>query len=1002
MPVYRRSLTDPGMQSAPVEEKSLWDRIGGIRGLGAAGIRGISGILSAPGGVWGAGASGVGEGIAQVIEGNDPFTGKGAAKIGIEAGLGAIPAGRLIQGGRFLGSALRSGGLAATGEALREVADEGVINPLPVAVHGLTGGLIGGTVGRLSRSGTPGAPKVDIEQGGRPISPTPYSPPSGSVYGRTTPPARARVSQLSPNNLDEQDFQSWVTKQPGFQPELPFNAPTESFDELADMMRPSAYRQPYGVSIEDRFTARPEVLAAEAKAAKEAQKIAEAEEAAAQIAKAKEGLTAQESVSETISSPIPGGSERLTTRFVLPDDESAEAGAGAATRRIRSGQQGRVREEIPEELLPQEGTPARLIYDAWRGLGRDNDQAIAFAEKGISPRPLEGVPNARVINATPIAAPVAPVAQAAEEVAPEIPGGVTRRAPQDLEDDSDLVALRETLGVAGPGSRPNPVDDMDDYQSLRAALGFGVGRQSPAEALDDPLEFTGLERNMGIGNDPEFPLNFFRSRAGAAGQNIGNIKRAQAAGEVVPEEGVQAARNSRIRESQAMRETPLEPAPQATPDWVNEEMGFLDKMKNLGGKLGGDESGAVPLESALTMGSAAAGAGLGFAADPFDNPTLSAIAGGIGGAIAPSAVRMLSESGVPSNVIGSVDTSTPEGLKAGAIKVLNSLPQWQRFNYLADVEGLAANAGVGPYGAILTGAVEAILKGDQRGYALLRSLNPVEFIQDAKKGWGEASTLIERGEVGRAENMMLGPNASITEQIRSAPGIIMTAGDVAARSRAQAAGFTEAEARAMTLTSEPENPTLRQLAHAGTVNQNENEFDLFKTLLNLQFPFRRTPVNIGEQGARRIPLVGFAAEQMRETPENLRGQLVQQGMGAGIGAANYGLGASLSPEEAKHARRFSTNLSGRYSLPAAVGFAAGQATQRGSDPVYTGAVEGVGDVLPIPQNLVINQWLKFLTGEGPLPRGAMPRLLQEQLSEGAGTQTGIQPLRVSGVRRIRY
>ena len=1071
MPIKRRQA--PLVEEPVQEEPSFWDRIGGLRGVGAMGARGISGILSGPGGPWGAAVSGIGEGLAQYIEGGDPFTKSGAGRVAVEAGLGAFPAGKLIKGGRFLGSAIRSGGYSGAGELAREVVESGgqSIDPLAVAGHAVGGGLIGGTVGRVfgvdehfprARSG----PDVVIEQRGQPITTTRGT---GGPYAKDrTGPALRPKRDVRPVHTDEATFQDWLSRNRPSAPEtaspqiLGAEARARVRAQGRDPDVESVVGVPYGAvppepspgflrADRQRMTdERVATREAERLAARQ-QKLAEEEEASAAIARAREGLVPEQAVSDTISAPIPGGRETLRTRYTKPDNEDGVSGSDPGVTALaeelglstgRTGRAGRVTTRTPLDDLPPEGTAPRGIFDAWVAQGQDAATALKFAEQGIAPRGVEipGVPpSARRIEGPqrPPNEPEAPPTASSAPRPPSTPPAPAGREPLQTYDEpiGPRTAPRQ-LGTQLSSSDPDELEGIEallsrgiDPEVIASVLGRSPSRvtgtlpqrvtASAPAPTENPVE--AVAELLGV---PSQPARFFKTRAGASGQAIGDIKRAQKAGETVHPEGVEAARAARTRESQALRPAPAPPAPEIpppvrppdpgpeppveidaikeAPDWVRENIDFLNRpgITEYLKKLKGDERGGITPEMALTLGSAAGGGLAGYAADPLDNQALSAFLGAGAGLIAPTGIKMLSQMGVPGNIMNELSV---DDLKGSTVKVLNSLPQWQRFNYLADPTGLAANAVAGPYGAILTGAVEAILKGDPRGYQLLTKMNPANFVKDtAYTNVPEALSLVKRGEEGRAGHLGLDLRASPTEVVRSGPGIMMTSGDVAARSRAQAAGFTEKEAREMTLTSEPESAAFQALAHLGVRQIPEGQFDIGQFLLNTTMPFRRTPTNIAEQGLRRVPGIGSIAEGWRDTPASFRDQLVQQGMGGAIGAGNYALAENLTPEQQRIARRFSTNLAGRYSLPANMGFAAGAAAQRGQNPTLMGALEGIDDSMPLPDITVLQDWARFLSGEGPIPRGSMPRLLREELMGSSRTPGALTPLQPSRVRRIGF
>lgn len=1060
---------------SPPPEPSLWDRIGGLGGAAAAVTRGVGGLLSSPGGWWGAGVSGVAEGLAQKFEGQslkDLFDAESGARIAAEAGLGAIPGRWLFKAGSTLGSALRGGAYAGAGSAIRDVASGQDVDFERAGVHSLLGGGISGALSRFD----PSLPKIEPSStgysGARPqaviarerVSAGSKSKkaPFGAFQEFEAPPAR--VSTRS--GLDESDFEKWLAQQ--VDTASPIIADAEHRAALrARGLDPDAAdvtRVPYGMggptpqtpsSLRSQRLAEQDTIRAQREADR-LKKIAEEEEARTRIAQAREGLTPEEAVSETISAPIPGGRETLRTRFVRPDeDEGGGAlddlgellGAPSRGRRTRSDA---VTERVPVSEIPD--GPLGEVYQAWRSMGRTHADALKMTGEGFSPIRVEGLPHLRVLSGVTPSAPRVAEPPSTPPSTPRVEP-VESRAPQALDDVIEG-------GPFGPSNQPRQLGtrlqstDPDEVEGIEALLSRGIDPETIASVLartpgrvgasEDPV--TVLRRLMGeregapqaplassiaevptsgggeelarlLGIEPS-PLKFFRSRAGAAGQAYGDIRRAQKAqrpGEPpIPEEGVQAARSARIRESEAFKQNQPRPVVQAAPEatagapepegWVKEGFDFLNRVR---GKLppSGGESGAVNPEVLQSLTGMGAGALIGGAADPLGDPYASAFVGGVLGGLTPQAIRTLREIGAPETSLGNVDLSTPERIKQSAIKIVESLPSWQRFNLLADPEGLAANAIAGPYGAVLTGAIEATLKGDPRGQVLLRLADPRDFLQNmnplseaGKRTAGEAVDLIRRGEQGRLEGLELSAQADPVEVLRSGPGVYMTMGDSTARRLMRTAGFSDDEARAMTFTSEPLTRTGRGIAHLGQEPTPEGQFDIMKFLWNTQLPFRRTPVNVGEQGSMRVPGLGYFQSQLLQPEATFRDMAVQQGMGAGIMGLNYGLASELSPEEARTARRFATNLSGRYALPAAIGFAAGQAEQRGSDPFVGAVSQGIGDIVPVPEDVAIRQWMNFLTGNSEtVPQGALPKILREQLNEPT-IRGGLTPMRAPNFR----
>ena len=172
----------------------------------ALALRGLGGVLGGPGGPWGAAVSGIAEVPAQIIEeigGRQRFRpwGQRLAEIGVQAGLGAVPAGKLIGTGRSALAALRGagkggllgGGSGAVQEGARQLTDDqegfdvGAVGSAAKAgaLIGAAGGAGGAALaGRFGRGAAdPGAPP----RTGEPLDP--YSVRPTTDYDPVPSPA---------------------------------------------------------------------------------------------------------------------------------------------------------------------------------------------------------------------------------------------------------------------------------------------------------------------------------------------------------------------------------------------------------------------------------------------------------------------------------------------------------------------------------------------------------------------------------------------------------------------------------------------------------------------------------------------------------------------------------------------------------------------------------------------------------------------------------------------
>ncbi len=418
-------------------------------------------------------------------------------------------------------------------------------------------------------------------------------------------------------------------------------------------------------------------------------------------------------------------------------------------------------------------------------------------------------------------------------------------------------------------------------------------------------------------------------------------------------------------------------------------------------KGGGGERGEVSTALAAHLGMGIAGAAIGGATDPMDDPLLSAMAGGAVGLSIPTMAKGLMSLGAPGNVVqdamNDIASRTPDAVKRAVTKIGRVLPQMQRANYLADLTGLPANAWFGPYGSGVFGALERAMDGDPRGWAVLKELaNPWNFFKEYPSAFAEARDL-----VGRAEGFSEAEAVGNLEKKLTWPGTALTGGDVAIRRILTRNGYSDDEARIWTMTGEPFTKSGESLAH------------LRGFVPDVTFPFKRTPINIAEQGFLRTPGLGFLMQGIgnargTRAADSLAMQAKMQGMGLGVGLGTEQLSEHMTPEQARFARRFVTNSAGPYSLLAGAGMVAGQARRRGQ-PVAGAMVRGTAQQMPLPTieplqdnaaavaKLVDGQPLR----ESDIPRGAYPSGLKlsnvkrqyDALSSFFGTETPLPPRR---------
>lgn len=397
---------------------------------------------------------------------------------------------------------------------------------------------------------------------------------------------------------------------------------------------------------------------------------------------------------------------------------------------------------------------------------------------------------------------------------------------------------------------------------------------------------------------------------------------------------------------------------------------------------GGDDRGSIPAGLLMRLGLAGAGAATGYATDPLDDPYASAAAGGVAGMAGPDIIRSLTK--IP-NLVEKL--KVPGGLKELASKIGRDIPQIQRFNLLMSVPGLAANAVAGPAGSVFFGAIEYGLSGDPRGWKALRILAEGKWKAKIGEAFAQAQSVS-----GRAEGTAMNEASNAAERLWATPGVTLSTGDILGRDILMEAGFTEEEARRMTLTSEPWSQ-----AGKNTVNLGRNS-----PLMQMLAPFRRTAMNIAEQGAERTPGIGFLVNKIREAnggiPDSNLLMGIKQGMGVGTGLAGYEIGSQLSDDDAKLYSRFVTNFAGANSLPAAVGFAAGRAEHAGKHPLDA-SLQEIEGALPLPTTRPLQELVTAIrhtaSGNPELPRAALPAVYRE-LREKLGLPSSTSATKASG------
>jgi hypothetical protein len=435
------------------------------------------------------------------------------------------------------------------------------------------------------------------------------------------------------------------------------------------------------------------------------------------------------------------------------------------------------------------------------------------------------------------------------------------------------------------------------------------------------------------------PARLFKSQAEAAGEGYGAIKAAKAAGEVVPEEGrAVAGRAAQRTAKEAASNATFDDLLQMTPEQQSETLSRAVKAwKN--------QKGAIDPMLLARLGLGGVGALAGAAAHP-DDPLAGAILGGSAGVMTPSIARAL----MSRNMSGAMGPQTAqeagEKIMESAKNFFRMIPDYQRFALLTKPTNLMINMWVGPYGAAVMGAIEHTLAGDPRGMEALKLLrNPATFMQRFKTAGTHAHELLA-SSAERTEGQMGNSGPAWWRSLSAVPGEAMTRGDIAARDILMEAGFTELEARRITLTSEPYTPL--GIGLSKMVKGSKTEGGKRSWLGSMILPFYRTATNQMEQSAERTPILGFLAQNAKDVPDSLRMQIVQQLMGGGVAGASYLLGTVVPEENAKLMRKAIGDFGGQYGIVASTAFMMGQASRSGKSKLGAAAREIGQRDMPLP------------------------------------------------------
>lgn len=1036
---YTLGAPTPPQAAEPQKPLSMWEK---LANLAAGGVRVGSGLLSSEGGVPGALTSGAGEGLAEVIEGSafkQPFK-KTLTRMGVESGIGAIPFGKLISGGKFLASAAKTGAMSGVGEAGREWANDQPMDKPSIALATLLGGGIGGTVGKFMGGHTP-TPPVRVPEP-MPTGMGNLVTQTGDIVKRGPVPLGdplEKAANATTGKMAETAAQAAAKNAKALPKSVPYDMPLElNPDRVASQPFKGKTPTVKNVMRNEVDAAKAQELVNKGKAAVNQGKGAEEDKQVDLLLKFLSGKEAQKTkdivAKETAQQTALDMSRKSNKEQAKPlQDLFAEIKVGKMKQDLKKGP-AHVTESasFPTSTGKTGGSQSwvePVEDDVLGGGGKARNVGQPVGPVGPNGEPLDY----RAAAAQRVAASRVPVSDAAKQALQQVEtslGGAKTTSQQIAEQEvADFAKVRGTpadvahspkaqaMEADRVGNGPVPyIPDINEappvpespllqlltnkmdvigghYKDVQAAAKgaekgspLQVGARTAGKGLQRSAKEAGLPTRGGPPASPGStippPVDAEVIPAGPASPALSE------SGEPFAPSTAPPLNKGRLQDRQ---------------NWIKkgyDELQQLLREKAAGSKLGG-EGGGIDPALAVRLGLGAGGAVLGAETDPLGDPTMSAAAGAGVGLGSPEIARVLLKGmRVPEHKIQEmVDTiGQPGGLKTAATKIAELFASYQRFNLLGSPTGLAANAFAGPYGANLTGAIESVLKGDPRGMTLLKELNPVSFIGRGKEAFPEAI-----GAIGRAEGKALAESGNNAERALALPGIAMTTYDVVARKLAKLAGYSEDEARVMTLTNEPGTSggpvanLMKRIAGFGRGNP----------LGQVLFPFSRTPANLFEQGLDRIPGVGVLTNAVKDPAfrSSVKDQLVEQGLGAGIIGANYVAGENLDPDSARVARRFTTNLAGRHSLGAALGMALGQAKREGKP--LSSATGQVINNLPLPSAQPAMELNNFLfgnaAGDHPTPRGLqfapghwpddpLVQKIMKMLEDEGSSSTGIAPV----------
>ena len=376
------------------------------------------------------------------------------------------------------------------------------------------------------------------------------------------------------------------------------------------------------------------------------------------------------------------------------------------------------------------------------------------------------------------------------------------------------------------------------------------------------------------------------------------------------------------------------------------------------------------------------GAGTGAATNEEDPLTGAVVGAGIGFGSA-TVLQLLGKArtgALPQSAVPTVAAKVKDTLDT----FMRMLPDFQRASLLSKPLPLIMNSVVGPWGAIIMHGTEDAVRLDPRGMRLLKlALNPKNFPKEYVASVPKAHELIS-STAERTEGVMGLHGPDWYRTVTQYPGVAMTAGDEAARSMAKLAGYSDDEARAMTLTSEPYTSVGASVSKLkkGSTNRETGKRGW---LLDMTLPFYRTNMNQIEQGLERTPFVGiWMNKYAKKMPASWQQQVAQQLIGGATGTVGYMLGEATPPADAKNVLKFINNFGGQYGAIASAGFVMGQARARGTSD-WKALTRELSQAMPMPSTQPIADAMQNIGAaigadgvEAKWPSGFTPGILDPE------------------------